>query len=230
MKAIPMKTPKAPTPPPREYSRFEEITHAVTHGAGALLSAVGLVFLILKAAGDPIALVSAIVFGISLIVLYLASCAYHSSCVIFGETAPSRIRDLAMKCDHSLIYILILGTYTPACLAAMGGAVGIAVFAIVAAACLLGIVLNVIDVERFKRISLILYLVAGWTIAAAIYPYYTAVGPGGIACLLLGGAAYTVGVLFYRAKHIKYMHIVWHLFVLLGSIFHYFMVYSYCLS
>lgn len=216
--------------PEREYSRFEEAMHAALHGGGALLSIVGLVFLLLKAAGNTAALVSSAVFGASLIILYLASCAYHTSCLVFGEDKPSRIRDLTMKCDHSLIYILILGTYTPACLSAMGGIVGTVVFAVVATCAVIGIVMNAIDVERFKKVSLILYLVAGWTIAAAIYPYYKAVGWGGIAFLLIGGAAYTVGVLFYRARHIPYMHIVWHIFVLLGSIFHYFMVYLYCLS
>ena len=111
----------------------------------------------------------------------------------------------------------------------MGGVVGYTVFGVVLACCLVGIILNVIDVERFMKVSLALYVIAGWTIALAIKPYYAAVGTGGIILLVLGGVAYTVGIFFYKAKNTKYMHIIWHFFVLLGSIMHFLMVYLYCI-
>ena len=216
--------------PEREFSLFEEVTHSVTHGVGALLSVVGLILLIIKASAiGASALVGATVFGAALIILYSASFSYHTSCAVFGSVKPSRVRDVCMKCDHSLIYILILGTYTPACISAMGGVVGYTVFGIVLFSCAVGIILNVINVERFQKISLALYVIAGWTIAFAIKPYYTAIGARGIILLVLGGVAYTVGIFFYKAKSVKYMHIIWHFFVLLGSIFHYLMVYFYCI-
>ena len=215
--------------PDREFSVFEEIAHSVTHGGGALLGIVGLVLLIIRASqSGAAATVAASIFGASLIILYSASCAYHSSCAIYGSVKPSRVRDICMKCDHSLIYLLILGTYAPACISAMGGFVGYTVFGVVLACCLVGIVLNVIDVERFKNISLALYVIAGWTIAVAIKPFYNAIGTQGTVLLVLGGISYTIGILFYKAKNTKYMHIIWHFFVLLGSIFHYLMVYFYC--
>ncbi len=212
----------------REFTRLEETVHAVTHGAGAILGIVGLIFLVIKAS-TATALLSSVIFGISLILLYAASGTFHASCAIWGTQKPSRFRDFTEKCDHSLIYLLILGTYAPACLSAMGGTVGYLLFALVATCCVLGFVLNVINVKRFSKVSMVLYVISGWTIAAAIYPYYRAVGIGGIALLLAGGVSYTVGLLFYRARHIPYLHIVWHALVLLGSVLHFFMVYFYCI-
>lgn len=213
----------------REYESYEEITHAVTHGAGALLGVVGFILLLIKTSGSGFLNVfSVAVYGISLVVLYSASCAYHTCCAVYGSYQPSRVRDFFMKCDHSMIFFLILGTYTPACLSAMRGFVGYTVFALVASCCVLGVILNVISVERFHKISLVLYLVTGWSIVVALYPYYQAVGSEGIAFLVLGGILYTVGFLFYKMQHIKNMHIIWHLFVIAGSVMHYIMVYGFC--
>ena len=216
--------------PSREFTRAEEVAHSVTHGAGAILGILGLILLIIKAIPSGVAaIVGASVFGAALIILYSASCAYHTSCAVFGSIKPSRVRDITMKCDHSLIYILILGTYTPACISAMGGAIGYTVFGVVFACCALGMTLNVINVERFMKVSLALYVIAGWTIAIAVKPYYDAIGMDGIILLVFGGIAYTVGIFFYKAKSVKYMHIIWHFFVLLGSVLHFLMVYLYCI-
>jgi len=213
----------------REFSRYEEVTHAITHAVGAVLGVLGLILLLIKASGAGfLSVFSASLYGASRIILYSASCAYHSSCAVYGSYKPSRVRDFFMKCDHSMIYFLILGTYTPACLASMGGFVGFTVFGVVAVCCILGVILNVIDVERFKKISLILYLVTGWTIVIALRPYYDAIGPRGIGFLVLGGILYTVGVIFYKMQNIRNMHIIWHFFVLAGSVMHYIMVYFYC--
>ena len=214
--------------PFRLFNRTEEIAHASIHGAGVILGLAGLVLMLLKATTTA-ARISSLVFGISLILLYAASSVFHASCIIWERGTPSPFRDFVEKCDHSLIYFLILGTYTPACLSAMQGVVGYLLFALVAACCLLGFVLNVIDFRRFSRISLWLYVIAGWAIAAALVPYYLAVGIGGIALLLSGGVAYSVGIIFFKMRHVPYMHIIWHSLVLLGSILHFFMVYCYCI-
>ncbi|MBE6645800.1 MAG: hemolysin III family protein [Ruminococcaceae bacterium] len=215
--------------PEREYFKYEEVTHAVTHGIGAGLSVLALVLLLLKTSGlGFLSVLSASVYGISMIVLYSASCAYHASCSVYGDYKPSRVRDFFMKCDHSTIFFLILGTYTPACLVSMRGPVGFTVFGIVASCCIFGFVLNVISVERFYKVSQILYLLTGWTIVVALYPFYNAIGLRGIGFLVLGGILYTVGVAFYKMKNIPNMHIIWHLFVLGGSVMHYVMVYFYC--
>ena len=213
----------------REYTKTEEVIHSITHGAGALLGVVGLIVLIMKVIGQgTLNMVSAAIYGASLIILYSASCAYHTSCAVYGENTVSPVRDFCMKCDHSLIFILILGTYTPACLSAIGGWIGYTVFGVVASCSLIGITLNIISVERFQKISMFLYLLAGWMIVVALVPFYNAIGPRGIAFLVAGGILYTIGVVFYKLKRIPNMHIIWHLFVLGGSIMHYIMVYFYC--
>ena len=221
---------KIPTPHERQYLLKEEILHTVTHAIGALLGVLALVLLILKALPlGAVATVGAIVFGVSLIALYSASALYHGSCAYYGEYVVSPVRDFFMKCDHCMIFILIVGTYTPACIYAMGGVVGWCVFGVVATSSILGLILNSIDVDRYHKISLVLYLVTGWTIAAASVPYFKAIGPVGFGFLLLGGAFYTVGVIFYKMQKVPYMHVLWHLFVLGGSVMHFFMVYGYCL-
>lgn len=222
---------KKPLPHARRYRPAEEVLHSLTHALGALLAVLGLVLLILRAAPlPPSATVGAIIFGVALILLYSASALYHGACARYGDDTVCPLRDFFMKCDHCMIYVLIAGTYAPACLYAMGGWVGWTVFGIVAACSTLGLVLNMIDVDRFGRVSLVLYLLTGWTIAAASVPYYRAVGPWGFGLLLLGGVLYTVGVFFYKRQRTPYMHVIWHLFVLGGSIAHFFMVYSFCLT
>ena len=212
----------------RPFTRPEEIAHAATHGAGAILGIIALILMIGKATTTA-GLLSAIVFGVSLIALYASSGTFHASCAIWGTDKPCRFRDFTEKCDHSLIYLLILGTYTPACLSAMAGAIGYLLFTLVGSCCVVGFVLNAINVRRFFKFSLALYVISGWAIAAAVYPYYLAVGIDGVGLLLAGGLSYTAGLIFYRARHIPYLHIIWHALVLLGSVFHFFMVYLYCI-
>lgn len=214
----------------REYSRIEEWAHAVTHGIGALSGVGGLSLLIYKSVQSGTgAVISALIFGISLVLLYTASFSYHTSCALFGENTESKVRDFFMKCDHSMIYVLILGTYAPACISALGGTLGYLVLGAVGALCILGIVLNVVDVEKYKKISMLLYVIAGWTIALVSVPYLRAVGTNGFLLLILGGLLYTIGIFFYNMKRIPYMHLIWHLFVIAGSVMHFFMVYMYCI-
>lgn len=213
----------------RDFSKKEEVIHAVTHGAAALLAVPALVLLLLRAAPlGALAVVAAAIYGASLIILYSASCAYHAACARFGEHQASPVRDFFMKCDHSMIFLLIVGTYAPACLAAMGGAIGWVIFGIVAACCLLGITLNIIDVARFHKLSLVLYILTGWAIIVAAVPLFRAIGGIGFALIVLGGVLYTVGVIFFKMERVPYMHVLWHLFVIGGSLLHYIAVYLYC--
>ena len=212
----------------RDFTPFEEGAHAALHGLGAIAAAVGSVFLLRRVWGTgKIAFASALVYGITLVMLYTASCLYHACCFRRGDYEYSPARDFFRKCDHSTIYLLILGTYTPAAYA-LGGALGIAVFSVVCVTCALGWVLNVIDIDRFVKVSTVLYLVAGWTIVLASVPYYKAIGPVGFNYLVAGGLFYTVGDVFYIVRKIPYFHVVWHILVLLGSVMHYIMIYSYC--
>ena len=204
-------------------SKKEEKLNAATHLFSAALAILGTVLLIVKVAKlGALAIVSAALYGASMIVLYSASSCYH---LVKNGT---RAKIFLQKFDHASIFLLITGTYIPGCWISMGGAVGWIVFAIVAACGIVGITLNCIEVKRFSKVCLVLYIVAGWTIAAALYPYYKAIGGWGILFLVLGGLLYTGGIFFYRKKKTPYMHALWHVFVTLGSIMHFIMVYFYC--
>ena len=204
-------------------SKKEEQINAATHIVSALLAVLGTVLLIVKTADlGALAVVSAVLYGSSMIILYSASSSYH---LVANGT---RAKIFLQKFDHASIFLLITGTYIPGCWISMGGVVGWLVFSLVAGCGIVGIVLNCIDVKRFSKICLFLYIVAGWTIAAALYPYYKAIGGWGIFFLVLGGLLYTGGIYFYKKKKTPYMHAVWHVFVTLASVMHYIMVYFYC--
>lgn len=204
-------------------SKNEELVNALTHGIGALAAILATVLLVIKTAGlGTLSVVSAVLYGSSMIILYSASCAYHT------VKNGTRAKVFLQKFDHASIFLLITGTYIPGCWVSMGGVVGWLVFSLVFGCGIVGIVLNCIDVKRFSRICLWLYIIAGWTIAAALYPYYKAIGGMGILFLVAGGILYTGGIVFYKMKKTPYMHALWHVFVILGSVMHYLMVYFYC--
>jgi len=204
-------------------SEKEEKINALTHIISAILAAVGLILLVIKVSDmGALAIVSAALYGGSMVLLYAASSTYHL--VKNGTVAKVFLQ----KFDHASIFLLITGTYIPGCWISMGGVVGWIVFSVVAACGIVGITLNCIDVKKFSKICLVLYIVAGWTIAAALYPYYKAIGGMGILFLVLGGLLYTGGIFFYKKKKTPYMHAVWHVFVTLGSVMHFIMVYFYC--
>lgn len=204
-------------------SKNEEVLNFVTHLFSAILAILGTALLIVKVANmGTLAIVSAALYGSSMIILYTASSLYH---IIRNGTAA---KIFLQKFDHASIFLLITGTYIPGCWISMGGFIGWTVFALVASCGILGIILNCINVKRFSRICLFLYIVSGWTIATAIYPYYKAIGGMGILFLVLGGLLYTGGIFFYKKKKTPYMHAIWHIFVTLGSVMHYVMVYFYC--
>lgn len=212
----------------REFTKTEEIIHAAMHGVAAVLGILGLVLLILKTSDmGATTLGGAIFFGASLIILYSASFFYHSVCVKHSASSASPIRKFAQKCDHSLIFLLILGTYVPVSWTAIGGTMGFAVFSIVAFSSVVGMILNIINVGKYAKVSLALNLLSGWAIVAVSVPFFNAIGPIGFNFLVAGGLFYTVGVIFYKLKSIPYMHIIWHLFVIFGTLMHYIMIYNY---
>ena len=206
----------------RPQTRGEEIANTISHGMGALLAMAGAVPLIVKAVmtGSGRAVVGVSLYAASLIALYVASTVYH------GVTAPAAKRALRVV-DHCSIFLLILGTYIPLALLTLGGWLGWVLIAVNAALAVVGITLKVIDLNRFNKLSLVLYAAMGWLIFPAIRTVASVLPMAGFLLLLSGGIAYTLGIAFYTSKK-HYMHFVFHLFVLLGSILQYFCVLLYC--
>lgn len=201
------------------YTHGEEIFNGVSHGAGAVLSVAGTVVLIVCAAlySDAWAVVSSCIYGASLIILYTMSTLYHS---ITNKRAKAFFRIM----DHNTIFVLIAGTYTPITLAVLRGAWGWVLFSVVWAAAIVGIALNSIDLERFKKLSIVCYVAMGWVIVFAIKPLIDSAPMLSLVFLVIGGVFYTGGIVFYAIKRVRYFHSVWHLFTIAGSAFHYFAI------
>lgn len=204
----------------REYTLGEEIFNAVTHGVGAGLAVAALVLLIVKAVGDGggVLLAAALVYGIAMLLEYLMSTLYHAIAV---EGAKRVFKVL----DHSGIYLLIAGTYTPYCLITLEpfGGTWLAVF--VWAVSLIGIAFEAFWTFRPRWISAALYVALGWSIVFFLPQLFAALPPAGFWLLAAGGISYTVGAVFYIFKRVRYLHSVFHLFVLAGSILQFFSVY-----
>lgn len=198
------------------YTLGEEIMNSVTHGVGCLLGIAGLVLLIVKAAlggGHPAALTAAIVYGVSIILEYLASTLYHA-------IQPRGAKRVFRVIDHSCIYLLIAGSYTPFCLITLEHDGGTVLFFAVWAFALIGISFEIIMRERQPRwLTGVIYLVMGWLVVFRLPQLIAQLDPLALALLAIGGVCYTIGVPFYVAKKIRYMHSVFHLWVLAGSIF-----------
>ena len=203
----------------KRYTLGEEIFNAVSHGAGGLLSIAGTVVLIVLCAvySDAWSVISACVYGASLIILYTMSTLYHA---ITNEKAKKFFRVM----DHNTIFFLIAGTYTPFTLVTLRGKLGWILFGIVWGSALIGIILNSIDLEKFRKPSVVRYILMGWVIIIAVKPMLNSLPGLSLVFLLLGGIFYTVGVIFYSLKKIKWFHSVWHLFTVAGSVLHYFSV------
>lgn len=201
------------------YTLGEEIFNAVSHGVGGLLGIAGTAVLIVLAAlhSDPIGIVACSVYGGSLIVLYTMSTLYHA---ITNRHAKKFFRIM----DHDTIFLLIAGTYTPITLVPLRGALGWTLFGVVWGAAIIGIVLNSINLERFRKISVVCYVAMGWVIIFAIKPMIERCTPLSLWFLLIGGLFYTVGIVFYAIKSKRYFHSVWHLFTITGSVFHFFSI------
>ncbi|MDE7390835.1 MAG: hemolysin III family protein [Lachnospiraceae bacterium] len=204
----------------KRYTLGEEIFNSVSHGTGSLLSIGGTVVLIVFTAiySDVWAVVSSSIYGASLIILYTMSTLYHA---ITNEKAKKFFRIM----DHNTIFFLIAGTYTPITLAILRGKLGWTLFGIVWGAAIIGIVLNSIDLEKFRKPSVVCYVMMGWVVIFAIKPLLSAMPKISLTFLFLGGAFYTVGIIFYAIKKVKYFHSIWHLFTIAGSVFHYFSIF-----
>lgn len=203
----------------------EEIANAISHGLGALLAIAGLPVLVVVAAmqGDAMSVVCASLYGSSMIILYLFSTLYHA----ITNRSGKRVLQVF---DHCSIFILILGTYIPVSLGLIRGWLGWVLFGINAAVALVGIVLNAVSVRKFHRFSLVLYLLSGWSVVIAFPSLLKVLPMPGFVLALTGGLLYTIGVYFYRREDKRYFHLIWHLFVLGGSMCFYFMVLLYCLA
>jgi hemolysin III len=206
------------------YTLGEEIAHAVTHGLGLLLSIVGLAVLVMTASvrGDAWHVVGCAVFGVTLVLLYAASTLYHS-------IPHPRAKRVLRQLDHAAIFLLIAGSYTPFTLVNLRGGWGWTLLALVWGLAALGIALQVAKPSRVRRPAVPIYLVMGWLIVIAVEPLVRSLHPEGLVLLILGGVAYTLGVVFFAWRRLPYNHAVWHVFVLAGSACHFSCVFGYVL-
>lgn len=198
------------------YTKNEERFHALTHGAGAVLAALGAVYLVARALadGDPWRVVSFAVYGSTLVLLYTASALYHG---VRRQELKARLRVL----DHSAIYLLIAGSYTPFLLLRLWGPWGWSLFGLVWGLALAGVVYKLTLLDRFPRLSTALYLAMGWLAVVAIGPLIQHLSPSTLAWMVAGGVVYTAGALVYHIQRIRYAHVVWHMFVIAGSVCHF---------
>ena len=207
-----------------EFSLYEEIANSITHGVGLLLATAGMVVLVVLAAlkGDAWHIVSCSVYGSTLVFMYAASTVYHS-------VQHPRWKHALRIIDHSAIYLLIAGTYTPFTLVNMRGGWGWSLFGVAWGLCLFGIVWKALFIRRFQIIGVLTYVAMGWMVIVATKPLFERVPAGGIALLLAGGVAYTAGLFFFAHKRIPHHHAIWHVFVMIGSVCHYVAVLLYVL-
>ena len=205
------------------YSVKEEIANTLTHGIGMVLGIVGLVLLLIKAVdhnADALTITSMIIYGGSMIVLFLASTLYHA--------IPYQKAKRALKTfDHCAIYLLIAGSYTPFLLVSLRTPLAIGLMIVIWTIALVGIIMKLAFVYRFKKLSLVTYLLMGWLSLVVIYQLALNLDVGGLTLLAAGGVIYSLGVIFYVAKRIPFNHAIWHGFVLAGCACHFLAIYLY---
>jgi hemolysin III len=195
-------------------SPAEEIASVVTHGIGAVLAVAALVYLWVAAAGDPLRNVAALIFGGSLVLLYLASTLYHAA-------SSPRAKEVLQTLDHACIYVLIAGSYTPLALVGLRGPLGWTLLAVVWLLALAGVLVKTLGLARKNHWgSTALYVVMGWLALIAIGPIARALPVAGVVWLVAGGVLYTLGVAFFAWQRLRFNHAIWHLFVLAGSACH----------
>jgi hemolysin III len=207
----------------RASTTGEEIANSVSHGLGLLLALAGLPLLVFDALqrGGTLPVLGAAVFGSSAVLLYLASTLYHA-------IPHARAKALLRRLDHAAIYLLIAGTYTPIALGVLRGSGGWSLLGVIWTLAVAGVLFKTVVGARFHRLSTALYVAMGWLALVAIRPLWQHMAPGGLAWLLAGGIAYTVGVVFYLLhEKLRYSHFAWHLFVLAGTGCHFFTVWRY---
>ncbi len=204
------------------YNFKEELANAITHGLGFLLSIPAFILLVLYGAtkSDPLYLTSFLIYGISLMILYLCSTLLHSF-------KPCKARKIFNIMDHASIYLLIAGTYTPFGLITLQGTLGWTLFGIIWGLVLLGITYKIFFLEKWRVLSTIVYVVMGWLVLVGIKPLYSGLTATGFWLLATGGIMFTIGAVLYSFPKIPYMHAIWHLFVIAGTTFMYFCVLFY---
>lgn len=206
----------------QRYTFAEEVANALTHGLGALLALAAFVLLVLLGSlhGSFAHVLALVMYGATLVLLYLASTLYHA-------VRHHRAKRLFRLCDHASIFLLIAGTYTPYALIGVGGIGGWTLFAVVWTGAVAGVAFKIVSMDRFEKASLVFYLGLGWVGVFALGPLIAAVELNGLLLLGLGGVAYTGGIVFYVWEGLPYNHAVWHLFVLAGSVCHFLSIYLY---
>jgi hemolysin III len=206
------------------YTRREEVVSAITHGIGVMLSIAALVLLTVFASlkGNAWHVTSFAIYGATMVLLYTASTLVHS----FPE---GKVKDLFETFDHSCIYLFIAGTYTPILLTILRSPLGWSLFGVVWGLAIGGVVFKAFFTKRFLVLSTLFYVLMGWLIVFAWHPLQAVLMPGGLRLLIIGGALYTLGSVFYMWRGFPHHHAVWHLFVLAGSIMHFFAVLLYML-
>ncbi len=199
---------------PHRQSRLEEIVNSVTHGLGIPMSIVALVVLVVQAMNHTTwHVVSVSIFGGSMILIYMASCLYHAVCV-------HKHRRVFQVLDHCFIFVLIAGTYTPFTLVNLRGPVGWTMFGIVWTLAIAGIIMKCLVLPRYDKSSSVIYLVMGWIAVFGAFELIDKVPMTGVVWLAIGGAFYTIGVIFFLLDRIRFAHAIWHVFVLGGSLSH----------
>lgn len=203
----------------KDYTEREEIMHSLTHWIGTIIVCLGSGCLITLASlsAQALKIVSVSIYCVSMITLYCASTLYH---VARDKKAKSRLKVF----DHSSIYLLIAGTYTPFLLINMRGIIGWAMFIIIWGMAIFGVTAKIFFANRIKKVSLIVYVVMGWMVIFAIRPFIQTIPLIGLIFLVIGGLLYTAGVYFYIRKDKEFYHGIWHIFVLVATIMHFFAV------
>ena len=199
-----------------------EVFNAITHGAAAILSIIAIVLLVMKGieVSSPVAITAYIIYGLSLFTLFLNSTLYHSF-------SFSKYKAIFQKLDHGSIYLLIAGTYTPYLMISIGGTLGYVLLAVIWGLALEGIIFEVVATDKYPKLSTYMYLGLGWLGVIIIYPLYHSIEINGLFLLALGGIVYSLGTIFYRMKSNKWMHVIWHLFVIGGAFFMFVSIYNY---
>lgn len=203
------------------YTLGEELINSISHGVGAILSIIGLVIMIFKSLGDNnLSFIACLIYGISLILLYLVSCLYHAL------SPKLKAKKILRLLDHCNVFLLEAGTFTPVCLILIGGEIGFIYFLIIWFLTILGIVLNFINVDKYQMVSLILHLLIGWSVIFLLKELISNLNLVGLILLFGGGIFYSIGAFLYKIGATKkYMHSIFHFFCLVGSIFHFLMVF-----
>ena len=206
-----------------KYSLGEELFNSISHGIGALAAVAYLVLMVIKARG-PLAVTTVSLFGSAMIILYTLSCIYHALSPQLEGKKVLRVL------DHCNVYLLVFGTYIPVALLGVGGALGWVLFGIVSLVTVLGIVFTSIGIDKFQVVEVICHLINGWSILFGISKLLNSMGNIGVLFLLIGGIVYTIGSILYGlGSKKKYIHSVFHIFCIIGTLFHFFAIYLYLL-